>query len=284
MAEAKGGPEPATDRDEDAVVGRISVDSRMNEYANLLPPEWVESFVEQLEAFPMYGERGNRLLFQWRGIARVADFPKVMMDIFGRFAEGVLAAHPIKDRTQPIASHFADAFRAKATRLARHTHFHVALRHAEESTQSKLRSVLVAGESVALETVRPEKLWQEFIANGDFRFRVWSSMQAACVAAYNAYDGFLRECAPGQDKISDRLGRKYGKAVFQRVFQSKEIQIARKTRHALAHNQALLTDELSRMPHGLFVEGGLISIYPGDLRRFFLAMGQAATELVQSGV
>jgi hypothetical protein len=207
-----------------------------------------------------------------------------MMDIFGRFAEGVLAAHPIKDRTRPIASHFAEAFRAKAPRLARHAHFNVALRHAEESTQSKLRSSLVAGESVALETVRPEKLWQDFIANGDFRFRVWSSMQAACVAAYNAYDGFLRECAPGQDKINDRLKRKYGNAMFQRVFQSKDIQIARKTRHALAHNQALLTDDLALMSHGLFVEGNLISVYPGDLRRFFLAMGQAATELVQSGV
>lgn len=284
MVEAKGGPEPATDRDEDAVVGRISVDSRMNEYANLLPPDWVENFVEQLTAFPMYGELGNRLLFRWRGVARVADFPKVMMDIFGRFAEGVLAAHPIKDRTQPIASHFAEAFRAKAPRLARHAHFHVALRHAEESTQSKLRSVLVAGESVALETVRPEKLWQEFIANGDFCFRVWSSMQAACVAAYNAYDGFLRECAPGPGEIKDRLERKYGKTLSQQVFQSRDIQIARKTRHALTHNQALLTDELSRMPHGLFVEGGLISIYPVDLRRFFHAMGQAAIELVQSGV
>lgn len=284
MVEAKEEPEPATDHDKDSVVARISVDSRMDEYANLLPPAWAESFVEHLRAFPIYDEPGNRLLFQWRGIARVADFPKVMMDIFGRFAEGVLAAHPIKDRTQPIASHFAEAFRVKAPRLARHAHFHVALRHAEESTQSRLRSALMAGESVALETVRPEKLWKEFIANSDFCFRVWSSMQAACVASYNAYDGFLRECAPGEDKIKDRLERKYGASMFQRVFQSKDIQIARKTRHALTHNQALLTDELSRVSHGLFVEGGLISIYPVDLRRFFLAMGQAAIELVQSGV
>jgi len=256
----------------------------MEEYPNLLPATWAEKFVQHLIAVPHYDTQGHRLLFQWRAIEHVADFPKVMMDMFGRFAETVLATHPIKDRTKPIAGYFADAFQSKAPRLARHPHFRVALQHAEDVTQSKLRSALAAGESAALETVLPGKLWQDFIANADFRFRVWSSMQAACVASYNAYDGFLRACAPGKGKLEDRLKQKYGKALFQRVVQEKDIQVARKTRHALTHNQALLTDDLLHMTHGLHVEANLISIYPRDLRRFLLAMGDAAIELVKSGM
>ena len=273
--QGEGSPPPC----EDDVIAKITIDPNLANYKDILSSEWCKAFCESLDQAPGLKDAGLRLVFQWRAIAGVADFPSTAMHIFSSFAEGVIRQQPVANAAEPLAESFASTIQSRAPKLARQPLFKGALRHATADTTKKLERVLGA----TLSTVTPEQAWSAFIEEKAFRFRVWSCLQTASVAAFNAYEGFLAAPLPprvGREGFDDRAKKYYGDKLHQRLLHTHVIDVATQLRHAISHNQGRCTDNLNKFRHGLATHDGLISVYPGDIRKFIKAMGEAAAELV----
>lgn len=265
---------------DEKIIAAIEIDPHLDDYKHLLSTEWCKTFSDSLRTAPSIEDAGTRLIFQWRAITRVADFPATAMHIFSSFAEGVVRRQPLADAAQPIAEAFSESFCKRAPKLARQPLFRGALQHATNDTKAKLERCLDA----ALSTSTPDEAWHMFVADKAFRFRVWASLQTAAVAAYNAYESFLGEPLPpqtGREGFDDRVKKHYGGAMHNRLLSKQEITVARLLRHAISHNQGRCTTQLNAVNHRLAVHDGLVSVFPGDIRRFITAMGAAAAEVVE---
>lgn len=264
---------------DDDVIAKIMIDPHLANYKDILSSAWCKQFCGSLKAAPEIEDAGLRLVFQWRAISGVADFPSAAMHIFSSFAESVIRHQPIAGVAEPLADSFASAMQTRAPKLARQSLFKGALRHAAADTKKKLESALGAASS----TVTPEQAWNAFREEKAFRFRVWASLQTASVAAFNAYESFLTEPLPprvGREGFDDRAKAHYGVTLYQRLLHTNVIDVVRQLRHAISHNQGRATEKLNALNHGLATHDGLISVFPGDLRKFIQAMGTAAEELV----
>jgi hypothetical protein len=265
---------------DDATIASILVEHRLCEYDNLLPAEWCKSFSAAIQQAKELEAPGLRLVMQWRAATRVAELPATMMYIFSEFANGVLLDQALGHAAEPLANSFASAFRDRAPSLARKPLFSGAFHHATRMLRAKLEQADAIGRS----TVVPEEVWRQFYDNKPFRFRLWASMQVSVVAAFNAYEGFVAEVAGpriGNEGLDDRVSRCLGEPMYDRLLKTQEINVARLLRHAISHNQGRCTSKLSALKHGLAQQDGLISVFPGDIRRFIWAMGTAATDVVK---
>lgn len=264
----------------DEILGSYTIEDRFSEYFDLIRPEWWQNFAGAIEKAPEIRDAGNDLLVQWRSATRVADFPAAMMVMFNQFADTTLKSQMPSDMAPMLAEAWGKAFRAHAPKLADGTLFNTAIRATKESFGRRMATV----NRDTIRELSGEQIWQSYAALKEFRFRVWSTMNVSTVAAYNAYDGFLKRCthnAPG-DGLKERLKARFGATMYVRLFQHPDIQIAREVRHAISHNRARVTRKLENLRPGLQVHDGLISVYPCDMRRFLSAMGDAAMDLARS--
>jgi hypothetical protein len=263
--------------EDDEILGHYFIEETRSEYAAMISPDWCKDFAAVLKNSPEIKDAGNDLMVQWRAATRVAEFPAVMMSMFSAFASSSLRTQPPVTMLPMLAEAWGAAFRSHAPSLVKGTLFNTAMRATKESVRNKVEAATRKG----LAAVSTEAIWAMYVAEPAFRFRVWSTMQVCAVAVYNAYDGFLAMCTQGeeQDGIADRLESRYGPVLCQKLFQPRDIQIARLLRHALSHNRGRMTRKLEKMKPRLACHDGLISVYPRDIRRYVAAMGGAAMTL-----
>lgn len=262
----------------DEILGHYSVEERLSEYADMIAPDWCKNFATTLPNCTEINEAGNDLMVQWRAAARVAEFPAVMMSMFSEFASHTLRNAPPATMLPMLADAWGDAFRSHSPQLAKGTLFNRAMRATKEAVGKQVD----AATRQTLATVSAETIWRTYLAEKEFRFRIWSTMQSCAVAVYNAYDGFLARCTDGEaGRMADRLKSRYGPEMYEQLFQPRDIQIARELRHAVSHNRGRVTEKLKNLKSDLACRDGLISVYPRDMRQCLAAMGRAAMALAR---
>ena len=263
---------------DDEILGHYSVEERLSEYADMIAPDWCRNFSSALPHRTEINEAGNDLMVQWRAATRVAELPAVMMSMFSEFASRTLRNEPALTMLPMLADAWGAAFRSHSPQLAKGTRFTRAMQATIEAVDNKLDAAI--RESLAM--VSTDNIGRAYLAENDFRFRIWSAMQVCAVAVYNAYDGFLARCTDGEaGRLADRLKSRYGPEMYEQLFQPRDIQIARELRHAVSHNRGRVTEKLQKLKPGLACHEGLISIYPRDIRQYLTAMGGAAITLAR---
>jgi hypothetical protein len=125
---------------------------------------------------------------------------------------------------------------------------------------------------------QPDDTWPKLLETTDLHGSLWGAERMCYASIYYSYEWFLKECVRlknGLDRLRvdrgfQKLMRKtFGDDLTDSCFADHEVNIARLTRHAIAHNAARMTDDLRDKPHEFLVIDGEIQIAAPDTTQLY---------------
>ena len=138
-------------------------------------------------------------------------------------------------------------------------------------------------------------LWGQLIAHNDFNTSLWGLERMCYGGLYFSYEWYLTQCLRlkrGEPKYRWRHGANcftdfaasFGEALTESCLRDEEIQLARVTRNALAHNGGRITSELEGRRHTFHIEGEEIQINADHTTNLFHKLKDRVSELTQMAV
>lgn len=270
---------------------QIEIDDRIEAYSDYLPSGWMQVVSDAARPAPILDHILTDLLIVWRSTAYTASMPAIMPQSSRAVMQGYMGT--VSPDSSIIT--FADGVLAKLSRKL-----------PELVENSRLRATLVAELATIAAEFRDVRsnvkyepplaaFWQPLLCEPAFQMSVWSSQRVCYVAFCNAYEDFLTHCVwrlVGGDNQPRTNGKEFKRALqtafgadmYTACWAHPDVERVRFVRNALSHSNGRETPGLEAHGHTIRVLGGVLQIFPEDLRAALNTLRGAVDALVAAAV
>jgi hypothetical protein len=264
----------------------IIIDPELDSYRTFFDHAWAREIHAAAEDTALESAVFD-LCVAWRGAANTHCLPWVMVQNMKAFADGLTRAYV------PVGKRMADEVSAWLVAKMGDD-----LRHMQRKRLSQVVQELAgqanAAASAAQYEVDGPKYFHEIAGNAEFQFCLSGSQRLCYGALYQGYEHLLLrvyKAVTGTARYRIRPGTfagdfaaALGTALRDYCWSDAAVNVARVTRHALAHAGGRVTDDLRKLNHGLRVEGDEIHILPSDTRALHELLKDRAKKLIVEAV
>lgn len=270
------------------------IDERLESYRTFFDPKWAERIMD-LAADSKLTEAVFSLCVNWKAVANTHIVPWFTVNSASHFAKGFMEAHdPLGvKKIIDVLAHRLPAEMGKPMTNMQRKRFDEAIRRIGTDVDNAMDIAKDQDES------NPESFWKELLSaegSSEFRLIIWGSQRICYGAIYHAYEDFVRQCIvlafgnPEFDagyrikNLRKNAKQFFGESLAKECLNSKEVNVARLVRNALAHNGGRENDELKEQKHGILVEDGELQIMAPDTRSLFDVLKQKSYRLAENAV
>lgn len=264
-------------------IAKIAFSDNFNDYAPFFDHEWAAEFADRADRARI-SDVGARLVMQWKAASAARSMTwHLSNSVADLITHQIHAEEPLSLKTIGMMalkieqqSHIGGIFidpqlRAGLVREIRLAEADVRQRYME----NKLR-------------IAPADLWKSYIEIPDVRLLVWHAEMHAFCQIYFAYETFLKDAVQykrtkeggRKSRFVEFLNEQLGADAVAGIWSDRRISFARLVRHAVVHNAAKTTPELSGFRNMLIVSPeGDISVAPNQTRELYSLLQDRANQV-----
>jgi hypothetical protein len=257
----------------------------LDDYATFFDHEWARVFLDNADKYGLSDSAMN-LCEAWKSAANNARLPWLMVTSMATLAASFQQRKPYSvDFTAAVADHLG---RGLTPPLTLNQMLSV------RAIAQKLDEDMVRTMNEQPAAIDSNSIWRELIETSEFGISILASQRLALAALYYGYEDFVLSCYTAKEGISEfseyRINSKFpveltstfGSTLAHEIWSSEGVAIARKVRHAIAHNGGRITSELRKMQHGYEIIDDRIQITAAHTRTTFELLKPLATKLLHA--
>lgn len=265
----------------------VKIDTVKEAYENFYDHAWAKE-IRALTDDTSIEELCWDLFWSWKGIARTAFLPWLVIHTMTSFAESMDRMRVRKEHMQQLLNFVRDGLLPQLSSPTTKIEVCMGLDRLKKDLQNKSFPSLEG-------TFDEDEAWTKYLSVPEFRFSLVWSQRISFSALYHAYEDFMCRCLGLARREPDYQFWKYktfksefaaafGEPLMMACLGNDFVNSARLVRNALAHNGGREDNELKTMPHGYSLEKNVIQITASDVRQLYHSLKDNVLKLVTFAV
>ena len=266
----------------------IQHDVRPSEYGPFMTDGFARRISEAAVTKPKLRQAVFDLIAIWRGTSCAVALPRLIPHAIADAINGYEQGSK-NDRSSP---HRIDAtlqlLARRVPEITDESDLRDRLRTAIEATAEELNTVV---EHLPPTNTR-EQVWSDYAQDASFMMGLDQTMRNGYVSVFAAYESFVTTAtsiALDGEKVRvtpanafhEKLQRAFG-GKAKTIWHEEETKTAKLVRHAMIHAGGRETDDVRTRSHGLIVDGGILYVFPANLRRLYQHLSEGVWTIVNA--